>query len=581
MTSMTIARWYGRSVRVPAYYQANYNSFLFSCLGIVRSIVEDNIGKRISLRFVETGTASADQERQLININHKYIRGDFDLPTGNVESDTALSAILGIIVHEAAHFAWSPATLEPFAEYVKENTRCIYNEKLAATLGNIVEDIYIEAEVDRSIPSLSWMLESINELLFPDNTQHKALNHAKDIVEAPDNMLDVVKVMDALLLAKLHPSILSTSYVESLFTEIRSATHAVRLHERKCLVLSIYEQLMCNITQQEEEENGADKSLDGLSKKAKGLSGDKMPSSEDVPHDVIVRKLNRELEELEKTKTEVTPAEVNHYGFRPTEVYMEKVMELGSPIEMDVRYQKLAEVGRQRAVVNRPYGEQRNRGTNIRNLHRIATDSRIFAEPVAMNNYKPMQVIVLVDASGSMEHEVYGSGVTRLQAASGAALGAAYGLSHAHCDVAVYAHTAELLGGSEVNIYRLKSFSEPLNLVAARFGHMIVNENTSQNRDGYAIRYIAKKFQDKRKRRLLIVISDGQPWASHGYMGEPAIQHTQEMVSKVRAEGIDILSISITEEAREANNRIYGSAWNTYNQDPNVIEDVVRTLITK
>jgi hypothetical protein len=576
---MNIRKWYGRSVTVPSYTHSNYTGFLVSCLGIVRSIVEDNIGKRVTLRFIDLGTASADQEKALINVKFDYIKGYFNLPSGRVDSDTALSAILGIIVHESAHFAWSPATLLPFTDYVEEHTTCVFNQKLAATLGNIIEDIFIEAEVGRSVPSLSWMLDVTNEMILPEETQVKVVDKVRDIQEAPDNMLGVVAVLDALLLAKIHPVILSTPYIEQLFAEIRSATDLTHFPDRKQLTLSIYNKVMCNL--KEEEGNGeGQEALDGLSDKAEGFV--KKDAEEGAVIEHIVKSLNRRLDAMKDDKVTMVEDVGSPDSITPTNIYIERVLPAGTPVQMDARYQRLAEIGRQHATVNRPYGEQRVRGSNIRALHRIATDQKIFAEPLSMRNYKPMQVVILVDCSGSMDTGVDGTGKLRYELAREAALGAAYGLVHAHCDVAVYGHTAETLSGTEVSIFRFKGFKEPITVLSPRLGGIhVTSDIMNQNRDGYAISYVSKKLADKRKRRLLIVISDGQPLASYGYSGTAAVQHSKNVVDGVRKQGIDVLSISITENARRANDTIYGAKNNVFNKDPNVIEDIVRALVTK
>lgn len=594
-SSMSIRKWYGRSVSVPGYSSSNYSGFILSCLGIVRSIVEKNIGKHVRLHFTDTGTASADHENALIHINAEYLKGYFGLPEGRVDSDIAISAILGIIVHEAAHFAWSPPTLLPFAEYVKENTTCVYNEQLAAILGNIVEDIYIEAEVGRTVPSLEWMLEAMNSLVLSEDILSKAVHHAKDIDVAPDNMLDVVKVLDALLIAKLNDDILSTPYIEALFAEAHSARELTNLNDRKHLTLELYDRIMCNISQEESDkgeggsekvEDGAGKALDEIAERVKGLMKDGSEGKVGVSN-AFTKHLNEIMQQMEDATITLEP-DPEPRSFAATDVYYEEVVPQGTAVEMDERYQRLAEVGRQRAVVNRPYGEQRNRGTNIRNLHRIATDSRIFAQPVTMNNYKPMQVIILLDCSGSMCVGMLEAGRksdgelwTRIEMASKATLGAAYGLVHAHCEVAVYGHTAEKLSGTEVSIYRIKEFGEPITVVPGRLGTLQAVEYLIQNRDGYALSYVAKKFRDKRKRQLLIVISDGSPVAGFGYRDQLAREHSKESVDAVRAQGIDVLSISITKDASSANDYIYGSAHNVYNADPNVIEDIVRTLVLK
>jgi nitric oxide reductase activation protein len=132
----------------------------------------------------------------------------------------------------------------------------------------------------------------------------------------------------------------------------------------------------------------------------------------------------------------------------------------------------------------------------------------------------------------------------------------------------------------EVAIYKFKEFNEPVSVLPIRLGSLRNTAMLNENKDGYAIRYIAKKFNTTTKKRLLIVISDGKP-AAPGYYGGEAQDHTKEEVDKVKQKGIDVLSISITEQAREANEYIYGEGNNVFNEDVNVIEGIVRGLLLK
>jgi nitric oxide reductase activation protein len=251
------------------------------------------------------------------------------------------------------------------------------------------------------------------------------------------------------------------------------------------------------------------------------------------------------------------------------------------PVTLDKRYARLAEVARQRATVNKPYGEDRNRGTHIRKLNRIATDQKIFSEKISMREHKPMQVIILVDFSGSMRSTVdgkaRGTSVSRLEAACSAAAGAAKGLAESRCEVAVYGHTACLDEASNVVVWKFKGFNDSLDSMMYR-----INQTstllTRENKDGYAIQYVGRKFTSRTRKKLLIVISDGSPLAPH-YHGAAANEHTQQQVDKLRKQGIEVLSISISDDARYVNDRIYGKKNNIFNESPHVIEEVIKALL--
>jgi nitric oxide reductase activation protein len=286
-----------------------------------------------------------------------------------------------------------------------------------------------------------------------------------------------------------------------------------------------------------------------------------------------IEKLNRIIkagvEELERDGNWKPGGVVTRNRVTPTMASIE--------MELDARYAGLAQIGRQRATTNRPYGVDQRRGHSIRKLHRIATDGRIFAEPMKTQTYKPMEVIILVDCSGSMQWD---DNITK---AGQAVIGAAAGLKDARCEVEILGHTADV-NDVTLTTYVIKEWNDPISVASRRMKKL--SRNTSdfklcQNRDHLAIEEAAKDFRasNAQRRRLLIVVSDGEPVAGGGYHGPSAQNATKAAVDQVRAKGIDVTSISITREAMKANNYIYGRKHNVCNEDPNVIAEIVKQLI--
>lgn len=605
--TMTVAKWYGRSVPVPGFDNRSFLPFLVGSVGIVRSVLQDNLGRKIQILFRTVDTAQANQDKGQIVINQEFLRGRF--LDKRLSSDETIGAILGIIVHESAHFAFSPATLEPFSKHVKEYGKSVFNDQVARILGNVVEDVYIEAEVDRRVPTLSWMLDHTNRVFFPIKQEEKVIAEALPIAEAPKRFEDVGKVLNVLILAKTRMHVSVNPYVDTLFFLVRKAATSMSLKQRMDLVVVVYDLLMQAVVETKEDEAGESGEGEGESKKAEAEAGEDEGESEGEGGDApdsgkdALDKSERLAEGLSAKKRTRVPGPSGDWRVTNAEHLLEKMQEdefklegesddallvvernlpIGNPIEADGRYDRLAEIARQRAVVNKPYGMDRNRGTHIRKLYRIATDQKIFAENVTMNSYKPMQVIILLDCSGSMLSGVGSrySSESMIEAASKATLGAAQGLASARCEVAVYGHTAHQARMGEVDILKGKEFIEPVTVLASRLGGLIYSGDLVENKDGHAIRYVAKKFTTSSKRRLLIVVSDGAPQAPD-YYGSEANLHTKNAVDEVRKQGIDVLSISIRESARHTNNYIYGEENNVFNEDPNVIEQVIRALLVK
>lgn len=607
--TMTLQKWYGSALRIPSYRSTyEYANFAASCLGIVNSILKRKLGKEIQIRFLDIETAYANPAEGVIGISKNFVNGLFFPNRPPFPVDITLVALMGIQVHEAAHFAYSPDDLKPYGDYVQKESPCPYQQNIACTLGNIIEDIYIEAEIDRTIPNLSWTLQVLNEIVFEENEEVKRCAAVAGITEAPDTYQAIGQMLDVLVLAKTRDTITATPWVTELFYLVQTAAQAEQFSQRQELCLAVYNLLMARMVGQPEKEV---KQPGGEGKKQQGKGSEQEETTSEETETEALAKTQKESAGVtsqagfsplgpkkimrrnssvdtasltEKILDTLLNADINMVldetgQADPTSLFIETVIPLGQPLPMDKRYSKLAEVARQQAVVNRPYGLDSTRGHSIRKLYRIATDQKIFGEAVQVKTQTPMQVLILIDMSGSMRSaEVRGTGEPRHTAAFRAALGAATALAEARCDVAVYGHTADLQNDNSVNIFRAKGFNESLDNLAGRLGTANGKFPSSCNRDGYALDYVAKKFTDPRKKQLIIVISDGMPYGKN-YFDDAAVEHCQKIVEKLHSQKIQILSISIDASAESSNNRIYGQENNVYNTDPNVIEQIVGKLI--
>jgi hypothetical protein len=591
---MCLSTWYGGALRIPTYSSWFFPGFAAGCLGLIRSVLRREMDTQISIRFCQIPTASADQENGIININSEFLGGRVGRGRKPLNSEDALTLIAGIVIHEAAHFAWSPPKLTDSAEFIKEFTPFPYNEKLALGLSNIIEDIFIEAEAEREVPSLFWTLEYMRTIFHPEEEFLKDVDLTQEITEPPTSMGDVINLVNLLINAKLREEIVSNPWVTALYHKALSARVTLTVPERYSLTLEIYNLLMENIT--EEECEGGSSGKEGDEELLGELLSSILGATADHSKDATFVNLGKSEYErgsltdlLEKTVDAEFSLQAIDSGFEYKDVlFVERPL---SPVEntvvIDARYNQLAEMARQRSTTNRPYGLDMNRGHSIRKLHRIATDSKIFAEPVRMGNYSPLRACILVDCSGSMSFDskrAFGSDGTKLSRfsrigrACEAAAGAALGLVEGRSEVAVFGHTADVLKGTnDVTIYRFKDFNEPIESLPARLSVVKDGELLEQNKDGFAIHYVARKLLGSSKKKLLIVISDGAPYAPR-YAGGKAQEHTRDMVDQARAWGIEVVSISISEDARETNDFIYGRHKNVYNEDPNCIADIVRSI---
>lgn len=565
---MNLETWYGSSVLVPGYHSRGFTPFVASSIGLVRTVLARKMDKTIAVLFKNIQTAAADTENNRIYVSEEFLKGRFPGRERLPARDT-ISAILGLIVHEAGHFLYDPKGLAPYAEYIAAKTTCHFDKEVALTLSNIIADIFLEHQINENIPSFSWMLESVNNLMFNVQTLQKVEDRAKEVVGSPQNQQELTALLDVLIQAKVYDEIMATEFVTGLFEKAKSTKVMVEESSRHQVALEIYDTLMVNMEAEDMDKRGLEKFL----KDMLGVTADH------TKRQSIGKATNRETDKLNKTldkleNTTVIPT-TDESG-EETMVFETYLTASGTQLEVDQKYLALAQLARQRTAVNKPYGLDMHRGSNIRRLWRIATDQKIFAQRVEMKSFKPMQVVILVDFSGSMQGGLPNSTKSCLQVACEAAMGAAYGLTEGGCEVEVVGHSGDLVMAGDVHLYRLKDFNEPVSIIPQR-ADVDDSELTRENRDGVAIREVAKHFRGSRK-KLLIVFSDGCPMAN-AYYGPSANDHTKSEVDKVRAAGIQVLSISINEGASHTNNYIYGKENNIFNEDPNVIAEIVNALL--
>lgn len=208
------------------------------------------------------------------------------------------------------------------------------------------------------------------------------------------------------------------------------------------------------------------------------------------------------------------------------------------------------------------------------------TDEKIFSPLPENETERDSEVIILVDASGSMRAGslavVDNSGKPHYMSLYDGVTGAAYaiadGLQRANVNCSVFAHST-MRGGDGVFVCKITDQYSCNRLNEFASAGSIVSRN---NGDSYALEEVSKFFsQDGHDvGRTLIVLSDGQP-AFHGYSGdEKGDMATKKAADKLRDEGIKVYSISLVDRVVRDNDRIYGKANNFFpvdERDSNIV----------
>lgn len=166
---------------------------------------------------------------------------------------------------------------------------------------------------------------------------------------------------------------------------------------------------------------------------------------------------------------------------------------------------------------------------------------------------RDLAVSILLDVSRSTESAVTGRAVIDIEREALDAL--AWGLDACGDDFAIHAFSS--LKRHRVYLQTCKSFEEPMGaMVERRLGGLRPGFYT---RMGAAIRHVSADLAGQsRKRRLLIVITDGKPNDLDHYEGRHGIEDTAMAVREARRAGQSVFGITVDSDAKSWFPRLFG-----------------------
>ncbi|MFY2822924.1 nitric oxide reductase activation protein NorD [Ruegeria sp. MALMAid1280] len=181
------------------------------------------------------------------------------------------------------------------------------------------------------------------------------------------------------------------------------------------------------------------------------------------------------------------------------------------------------------------------------------------SRPVA----RDLAVSILLDVSRSTESAVTGRAVIDIEREALAAL--AWGLNACGDDFAIHAFSS--LKRQRVYVQRCKRFDEPMGtrveqrIASLRPGHY--------TRLGAAIRHCSSDLAEQsRKRRLLLVITDGKPNDLDHYEGRHGIEDTCMAVREARRAGQSVFGVTIDKTGKSWFPRMFGQGGFAVIPDP-------------
>jgi hypothetical protein len=203
----------------------------------------------------------------------------------------------------------------------------------------------------------------------------------------------------------------------------------------------------------------------------------------------------------------------------------------------------------------------------------IFTDEKIFSPLPETLTERDSEVIILVDASGSMQSKTLKFDIngrrsyTRLyNGVIGAAYALAEGFRQANVACSVFQHTTVPADKDAVVVVKITD--EYSSTIKNDF--QLANEISSNNNgDSYAILATEQFFSvgGKQIGKTLIVISDGQPACGAYTSVDNGRIETKEAVNRLRDNGVSVYSVSLVEDVVRWNNTIYGDKNNFFPVD--------------
>ena len=197
-----------------------------------------------------------------------------------------------------------------------------------------------------------------------------------------------------------------------------------------------------------------------------------------------------------------------------------------------------------------------------------AASNRIWRQsrPVA----RDLAVSILLDVSRSTESAVGERAVIDIEREALAAL--AWGLDACGDDFAIHAFSS--LRRERVYVQECKGFDQPMSeAVEARIGALSPGFYT---RLGAAIRHASTGLAEQaRKRRLLLVITDGKPNDLDHYEGRHGIEDTAMAVREARRAGHSVFGVTVDKQAKSWFPRLFGCGGFHVIHDPEKLTEAL------
>ena len=562
--------------------------------------------------------------------------GHTDMRTGHIvidgsliqTNDDKLDTLSGLAIHEKLHVIHSDALMKWQRTQGYEMATTEGQRELLHSIGNIIEDEYIERQLHKTCAGFVHYIEACKQHYFDES--------AEDIKDADikDKFGDLINTF---LMLVRYPSEIDLDRRKRHAPHIRIFMSMIKggLDDRPSTLKCITQVFAYMMAQAKKMDTGEDEMKKSLEKSAKewaekriaasfsDIPTDMMPSDKEMKemkeatatdrlkrllrthttHDVVdrvwddkSRKLMKALSDWradkieEELKEEIKKLEDSDYYEEKIErglavskgqrkITWRKAIPEAHHIERykeDKRAVK-AQISKLKKKVQL-YGNlqkhniyNQKRGIlDKRQLHRIPMGMTDIFKAVIIQEDKPLDICILVDESGSM-------GAYCMAEARKSAIAIKEALSdNPMIDLWVYGHSAD--GNRHGETEMIEYWSPSMKDRPMAMGSMRARV---ENRDGNAIVASANRVKGEAMsstNKLMIVLSDGAPSAD-AYRGAIAIDHTKKCVKHIEQQGWNVIQVGFSGSTTWSMERMFKNY--IYVDDISKIGDMLSKIIRK
>ena len=518
--------------------------------------------------------------------------------------DTKLDVVAGLAIHEKLHLVHTKPLLAWERSYSHQNMLTPTQERLLHSIGNIIEDEYIESQLAKTHAGFTSYIEKVKE--------HYFAKHGEKI-QTDDSFGDILNTLLAFI---RYPSALSEDrkkkHAKHLQFFARALAPAYTNRESSLEAIeAVYEymfQIAKEIADKKAEEGASEEEIE---KRTTERMDDIMSRWDDEALEPVLGK-----EDLEKIRTRIKEDVTDDLDMESKHMltntldkgisssaeelsdYMKGIEHISESLRRDISDLEDTEYTEEKWDMSKALGLRqgskvtwRNQRSNedamfnykrdcaemksaigqlkrriqlfgninhytLRNqrkgkldkrmLHKIPLGRQDLFKNVIVDQDKPLDVCLLVDESGSM-------GSYKMTRARQAAIALREALKDNDAlNLWVFGHTADGYdwdgtGETNMSCYWSPTYQHDLQAMGAMRAR-------SENRDGMAILASAERVKSESpsmgNNKLMIVISDGEPSAKN-YRYSIGVPHTKKAVSHLEGQGWNIIELGIS-GARES-----------------------------